>query len=276
MSVEVCRSGPGVERDEREGLVGGQPAAATAERDERAGGRDVTIPGRRRAGAPSALHRAVQRVGIEHGDRAVSADVGREAVQRLRIRAAAGSREIAPGQERVDRRCNQLLCCLRDPRATHVAGFRAWLKLGYCVRRGETSHIRIWAPCPPSKNKLQAWRNAGAIAADKPRTYFRLEAVFSATQVEPLPPPAEPAPFDPPMAELEGDSLLWAREPLERLGDELGYSVTYRTLATGHGGSCAPAAKLLTINDDQAVNAQISVLCPWRSCCIGICPNGFE
>jgi hypothetical protein len=34
--------------------------------------------------------------------------------------------------------------------------------------------------------------------------------------------------------------------------------VTYRTLAKGHGGSCAPAAKALTINDDQPVNAQIS------------------
>jgi len=147
---------------------------------------------------------------------------------------------------------NQLLCCLQDPRATHVAGFRAWLKLGYCVRRGETSHIRIWAPCPPSKKKLQAWRNAGAIAADKPRTYFRLEAVFSATQVEPLPPPAEPAALDPPIAELEGDSLAWARQPLEDLAGELGYSVTYRTLAKGHGGSCEPAAKALTINDDQA------------------------
>ena len=96
---------------------------------------------------------------------------------------------------------------------------------------------------------------------DKPRTYFRLEAVFSASQVEALAPPAVPAPLDPPMAELEGDSLAWAREPLERLADELGYSVTYETLAKGHGGSCVPAAKLLTINDDQAVNAQISVLC---------------
>jgi antirestriction protein ArdC len=156
---------------------------------------------------------------------------------------------------------NQLLCCLQDPRATHVAGFRGWLKLGYCVRRGETSHIRIWAPCPPSKKKLQTWRNAGAIAADKPRTYFRLEAVFSATQVKPLPPPAEPAPLDPPIAELEGDSLAWARQPLEDLAGELDYSVTYRTLAKGHGGSCEPAAKALTINDDQAINAQISVLC---------------
>ena len=49
---------------------------------------------------------------------------------------------------------NQLLIALQDPRATHVAGFRAWLRLGYCVKRGESSHIRVWAPCPPSKKKL--------------------------------------------------------------------------------------------------------------------------
>lgn len=65
---------------------------------------------------------------------------------------------------------------------TYVAGFRAWLKLGYCVRRGSTSHIRVWAPCPPSKEKLQAWRDAGAVPADRPRTYYRLEAVFSQAQ----------------------------------------------------------------------------------------------
>ena len=74
---------------------------------------------------------------------------------------------------------NQLLACLQDPDATHVAGFRAWLNLGYCVRRGETSHVRIWAPCPPSKKKLAAWRDAGADPTEKPRTYFRLEAVFT-------------------------------------------------------------------------------------------------
>lgn len=35
----------------------------------------------------------------------------------------------------------------RSPDATRVAGFRAWLKLGYAVRRGERA-IRIWNPCP--------------------------------------------------------------------------------------------------------------------------------
>jgi antirestriction protein ArdC len=156
---------------------------------------------------------------------------------------------------------NQLLACLQDADATHVAGFRAWLKLGYCVRRGETSHVRIWAPCPPSKKRLAAWRDAGADPAEKPRTYFRLEAVFTQAQVEALPPPAEPVPLDPPIAELEGDSLEWAREPLEDLAGELGYTVAYRMLAKGHGGSCEPAARRVTIDAEQSVNAQVDVLC---------------
>ena len=156
---------------------------------------------------------------------------------------------------------NQLLIALQDPRATHVAGFRAWLGLGYCVRRGESSHIRVWAPCPPSKKKLQAWRAAGAIVKDRPRTYFRLEAVFSASQVEALPPPAEPAPLDPPLAEVQGDSLASASGPLHELATQLGYEIVYEPLAKGHGGSCDPTAKRVTINTDQAVNAQVDVLC---------------
>jgi len=171
----------------------------------------------------------------------------------LTVRARVGLRRLSIR--------NQLLVCLQDPTATYVAGFRAWLKLGYCVRRGCTSHIRIWAPCPPSKKRLQAWRDAGAVAADKPKTYYRLEAVFSQAQVEPLPPPAEPAPLDPPIAELEGDSLAWARGPLQQLAGELGYTVLGRTLAKGHGGSCDPQAKVVTLNDALAVNAQVDVLC---------------
>jgi antirestriction protein ArdC len=156
---------------------------------------------------------------------------------------------------------NQLLICLQDGEATHVAGFRAWLKLGYCVRRGETSHIRVWAPCPPSKRKLQAWRDAGANPTDRPRTFFRLEAVFSQAQVEALAPPADPVPLDAPIAQVTGDSLAWARGPLQQLADELGYTVLYRPLEQGHGGSCDPQGKVLTINTQQAVNAQVDVLC---------------
>src|SRR3954464_2257067 len=91
---------------------------------------------------------------------------------------------------------NQLLIAMQQPDATRVAGFKAWLALGCCVRRGETG-LRIFAPCPPSKAKLQAWRDAGADPAERPRTFFRLTAVFDRSQVQELPRPAGPPPVGP-------------------------------------------------------------------------------
>lgn len=66
---------------------------------------------------------------------------------------------------------------MQRPDATHVAGFRAWLALGYCVKKGETA-IRIWTPIPPSRTALEQWRTAGADLSKKPRTRFRLGPVF--------------------------------------------------------------------------------------------------
>jgi hypothetical protein len=40
------------------------------------------------------------------------------------------------------------------PSAERVAGFRAWLALGYCPMKGSRA-IRIWAPCPPGKRALR-------------------------------------------------------------------------------------------------------------------------
>jgi antirestriction protein ArdC len=188
-------------------------------------------------------------------ERAVAQLRSSEGWQRwLKVRSQTGCRRYSLH--------NQLLICLQDEHATHVAGFRAWLALGWCVRRGETSHIRVWAPCPPSRKKLQAWRDAGANPADRPRTYFRLEAVFCAAQVEPLPPPAVPVPLDPPaVVEVTGDSLVWAIPVLEQLARELGYTVVYRSLPRGHGGSCNYTTRVITINTDQAINAQVDVAC---------------
>jgi hypothetical protein len=87
----------------------------------------------------------------------------------LRVRAQTGLRRYTLR--------NQLLLAMQKPDATRVAGFKAWLAMGYCVRRGETA-LRIFAPCPPSKTKLKAWRDAGADPAHKPRTFCRLTAVF--------------------------------------------------------------------------------------------------
>ena len=171
----------------------------------------------------------------------------------LALRGQAGLRRLSLR--------NQCLVMLQDDTATYVAGFRAWLRLGYVVSKGSRSAIRIWAPCPPSKKKMQAWRDAGANPTERPKTYFRLEAVFSQNQVEPLPPPAVPAPLGPEIAEVTGDSLAWALAPLERLADDLGYSVVYQPLDKGHGGSCDYTTRTITVNTDQAVNAQVDVAC---------------
>jgi hypothetical protein len=72
---------------------------------------------------------------------------------------------------------NQLLIAMQRPTATKVAGFKAWLKLGYCVSRGETA-IRIWAPCPPSRKQLERWQQNGADPDQRPHTFFKLAAVF--------------------------------------------------------------------------------------------------
>ena len=72
---------------------------------------------------------------------------------------------------------NQLLIARARPTATRVAGFRAWLKLGYVVQRGERA-IKVWAPCPPSRKQLEHWRQDGGDPHQRPRTYFRLVPVF--------------------------------------------------------------------------------------------------
>jgi hypothetical protein len=38
----------------------------------------------------------------------------------------------------------------QKPDATRVAGFRAWLNLDDCVKRGERA-LRIWVPMAPSR-----------------------------------------------------------------------------------------------------------------------------
>jgi antirestriction protein ArdC len=208
-----------------------------------------------------------ERIALTDEERAQRRKQERELTERAvaQLRCSAGWQRWLSVRARVGLRRysvrNQLLICLQDPHATHVAGFRAWLSLGYCVRCGETSHIRVWARCAPSRKKLQAWRDAGAVPAGQPKAYYRLEAVFSATQVEALPPPSDPVALQPPSAELQGDSLAWAHEPLEELAGELGYRIVHQALERGHGGSCDPVAKVLTINEEQSVNAQVSVTC---------------
>lgn len=155
---------------------------------------------------------------------------------------------------------NQLLIAAAMPHATRVAGFKAWIKLGYAVRRGEHAVIRIWMPIPPSKNQLAAWEAAGADPADKPPTRYRLGPVWDRSQVEPLPPPAEPVPLDAPITEPDGDSLAWAFPRLESLVGDLGCSLVIQRHPDDRGGYYMPDLQIISLNEANSVNHQIKTL----------------
>ena len=155
---------------------------------------------------------------------------------------------------------NQLLIAIAMPDATRVAGFKAWLKLGYSVRRGERALIRIWMPVPPSKKQLAAWQAAGADPGERPRTRFRLGPVWDRSQVQPLPPPADPVPLDPPITEPEGDTLAWALPNLTALVTELGCTLVFEEHHADLGGFFAPTTKVISINSVHSVNHQVKTL----------------
>jgi hypothetical protein len=152
---------------------------------------------------------------------------------------------------------NQLLIAIAMPDATRVAGFKAWLKLGYCVRRGQRAVIRIWMPVPPSKKQIDGWQAAGADPDQQPRTWFRLGPVWDRSQIEPLPPPAEPVPLDPPITELDGDTLAWAFSRLEVLTAELGCSLVTEPHPEGRGGCFIPDLQIISLNQNNSPNHQI-------------------
>jgi hypothetical protein len=111
---------------------------------------------------------------------------------------------------------NQLLIALQRPDATFVAGFRAFLDLNRCVRKGEKA-IRILAPMP--------LKRSGARAADDPedaRVIFRAVPVFDVGQTDPIP-DRDPLPLCPPSEPVSGESHAYLLAPLEQLATELGY-----------------------------------------------------
>lgn len=150
---------------------------------------------------------------------------------------------------------NQLLIALQMPDATRVAGFAAWLKLGYAVRKGE-SGIHIWAPCRPSRKKIREWREAGADPEAEPRVFFRMVAVFDRSQVAPLPDfPGGPVALDPPIAPIDGDGLAALFGPLCGLAGSIGVPVTVGDVPPGAGGCYRPARKEIGL---QPISAEIS------------------
>lgn len=73
-----------------------------------------------------------------------------------------------------------LQCHERGLVPERVAGFRTWLKLGRCVRKGEKA-LRILAPVSVKE------RDAAGEETGKRRVFFKTAFVFELSQTEPLP-----------------------------------------------------------------------------------------
>ena len=141
-----------------------------------------------------------------------------------------------------------------------VAGFRTWLKLGRCVRKGERG-IRIAARVTPKRS------DPGAEALEREETEernrrpvrFTTVAVFALSQTDPLP-GVEQLPLEPPCEPLTGDSHAHLLKPLAELATQLSYTVTFEEIPGATGGWCDARAKRIVVDSGQAVNGQVPTL----------------
>ena len=145
-----------------------------------------------------------------------------------------------------------LQCHQRGIEPQHVAGFRAWLNLGRCVRKGETA-LRILAPVTVKQRDRQGEDS------DERRVFFKTAFVFELSQTEPLP-GVEPVPLSAPCEPLTGDSHTYLLPPLEAFAETLGYTVTYEAIPSSAGGWCDPASRRIVVDQQAPANARVRTL----------------
>jgi hypothetical protein len=149
---------------------------------------------------------------------------------------------------------------LRGIEPEQVAGFRTWLKLGRCVRKGEHG-IRIAARVTPRKATPGAERpeRDDAESEDRRAVRFTTVAVFSLSQTDPQP-GVEQLPIAPPCEPLTGDTHAHLLEPLGKLATQLGYTVTFEEIPGASGGWCDAHQQRIVVDSGQAVNGQVRTL----------------
>jgi len=145
-----------------------------------------------------------------------------------------------------------LQCHQRGIEPQHVAGFRAWLNLGRCVRKGESA-LRILAPVAVKQ------RDGQGEDGDERRVFFKTAFVFELSQTEALP-GVEPVPLIAPCEPLTGDSHAHLLAPLEAFAESLGYSVTYEVIPGLAGGWCDLARRRIVVDQYAPGNARVRTL----------------
>ncbi len=148
---------------------------------------------------------------------------------------------------------NQLLVALARPDATFVAGFKAWLSLGYCVKKSERA-IAIIAPLPIKDRDRVSGEGTG-----ETRVLFKTVFVFDRAQVAPLP-NGTPTPLEAPCEPLIGDSHVHLGVPLVTFAESLGYIVSFESIPGAAGGWCDSKAKRIVIDAGGPGNARLRTL----------------
>ena len=187
--------------------------------------------------------RAADREGLKQAAEQLLTSDGWQRWVRLRSRAGLARLSLS----------NQLLVALARPDASFVAGFRAWLDLGYCVRKGEKA-IRIVAPMPVKERDRATGEETGETI-----TLFKGVSVFDAQQVEPLP-SGEPTPLQPPSQPLSGESHAHLIAPTIAFAESLGYTVSFEPIAGSAGGWCDTKAKRIVVDTNGPGNARLRTL----------------
>lgn len=154
-------------------------------------------------------------------------------------------------------------CHQRGIEPTRIAGFRTWLKLGRCVRKGEAA-LRILAPVTVKQQGAPTGEEG-----DERRVFFKTAFVFDVSQTDVLD-GAEPALLDAPRQPLTGDSHARLIAPLVAFAESLGYSVSFEAVAGSAGGWCDPANKRIVVDLGAPANAQLRTLIHETAHALGI------
>jgi N-terminal domain of anti-restriction factor ArdC len=133
-----------------------------------------------------------------------------------------------------------------------VAGFRAWLKLGRCVRKGETA-LRILAPVTVTE------RDELGRKTERRCVFFKTAFVFELSQTEPLP-GVEPVALEPPHEPLSGNSHAHLIPSLRSFAASLGYPVSFGAIPGSAGGWCDAGGKRIVIDAKAPANGQLRTL----------------
>ncbi|HUZ08633.1 MAG TPA: ArdC-like ssDNA-binding domain-containing protein [Acidimicrobiales bacterium] len=142
---------------------------------------------------------------------------------------------------------NVLLLTLQNPRATRVAGFHAWRKLGRSVSRGEKA---LWVLAPITRRRSDGADEQDGTDAERttsPRQPVGFRAVpvwdVSQTEGEPLPELA---------TRLLGDDPLDAYAALTSVAQSLGYRVEDADLPGARNGDCTFDLRRIRVHVDNS------------------------